>query len=187
VESSTTGSSDSATSNPPVTGDELTRRLLVIDDMPTGWSTVDLGNQPKRGLCNNPSITDSIPSNAEALAQFERDPRNGPLFQERLVSFGSESDSAQVIEATRQQGESCTQWTDDQGTVSVGRLSLKVDGADEVIAFRLSITNPKGAKAVVDFVTARRGTIVAAFTYLGLSDDPEATATLAAKGILKLN
>ena len=161
---------------------DLTKALLTLDDMPTGWSVrADVPPPSDALVCDK-----RLPRFRDQAADFQRaDFERGNANVSNIVSRYRPGEAQSLLEALKSLYESCPQWTQQDGSTS---LTLRAAAlafpklGDQTFAIRLTATS--GAlTAQSDQVTVRRGDVLTTVTYavagLGsLSADPELTERL---------
>jgi hypothetical protein len=138
-----------ATSTPPETGDaevqaRLARTALALDDMPTGWTQVDMtDDEPdtdETAVCGNPPYPNRDNRLGEVEVGFQQS-EIGPFVFQNLVEF-PEEDALGAMEYAREIA-SCTEWTetDEDGVEQTYRLApLEVgDFGDDTYANVVSL------------------------------------------------
>jgi len=151
------------------TQDQLTSGLLVVSDMPDGWSDVPpdpASDAEPVGFCK-PDAESGI-EQIRANGAFQQ-PDQGLYLQETLIGFAPGGSAAWMdwVKPT----VNCEQVTDDSVdppvTYQVMPLDFQAVG-DQMLAYRLSVSDPTLGEIAYDIVYSRIGNCVAAVANLAL-------------------
>ena len=170
-EDASEGESESST----VSEDGLSRALLTISDMPTGWTTSPPETDEDEGFCG-------VEFESTALFDIEvgfQQSVTGPFAGHRLQAFPP-GEAQRSFEAGVERASSCGEFTitNDDGTVNIWQVSPLSfpEVGDDTFAFRASTEVALFGSVTVDLVAFRRGDFISvlAFSVLGFgSPDPE--------------
>lgn len=157
----TAGSTATAPSTPTAAASpadtELSKALLTLDDMPTGWTLSTDG--PDSGGDTELCGKDPLPG--EPRAKVSRDFEKGSFTQATsTVQAWGKGEASHEMQTARQVMSSCTTWTDTDKdgkpeTYRLSPLSFPKLG-DETLAVRLSL-DTSGATVAADAIYIRRG------------------------------
>ena len=174
---SAVGESDSAT----ISEERLSKALLTINDMPTGWTTT-----PPEAEDDDADFC-GVDFESTAIVDIEvgfQQSQTGPFIGHSLQLFPA-GEGKRSFEAGVERASSCTEFTvtNEDGTVNTWRiwpLSFPEVG-DDTLAFRVRAEVAFFGSATVDIIASRRGDVISVFalTVIGFgSPEPALTERL---------
>ena len=120
--------------------EDLTRALLAVEDMPSGW-TIDEDSRSGDAtqVCNTTPMDEVIAPDAAAERAFTGG-ETGPFLTQHLIALEYEDDAMNGIDRIRE-AFGCGEWTDPETdtTWTIAETAFP-DLGDETTAYRLSTT-----------------------------------------------
>jgi hypothetical protein len=188
-------------------GEELKKGLLVLSDMPAGYSastpevstpepadttSVAAGTAECGQLFNEFGKASSLVKQGVASVEFEKS-RTGPFVRHSLESYRDRNalqhDMDQIREAVDKCGEFTTKDSDGEARVKIATASFPKLG-DDTAAFKLEATVSSGTRKIVIggyLVAVRIANVVSTITTFGVpSSDAAETEQIARKAADKL-
>lgn len=104
----------SPTPTPVVSEADLTRVLITEEDLTGNWSpssTINLGADDERSICNNPGPDTVIEPLARAEVQFQQSDL-GPFVAETVTAYRTEAEAREIMEYLRE-ATACDEWNDE--------------------------------------------------------------------------
>lgn len=165
------------------TSDKLTKALLDVKDLPSGWSvtTSDSSNSEQTQLCDTQPVDNLVPPTGKAEVMFQQSDF-GPFLVQVLLSYKG-NDAQKAMDAIAKGMKSCNEWvqTAKDGTTTTYKVSAlsfpKI--ADETFAARASTSDVRLFGTMqIDFVFVRRANIVSLYGYIALGPTAAAPSPL---------
>lgn len=152
--------------------DDLDNALLILDDMPTGWTTapelLEDGEEEDEGEC---AFDQDLGEENEVEVAF-KEGDTGPFVLHVIGTFDDVDAAEAFMDDFAEYVERCRSSEEDGVTTKIDPLSFP-DVAEEAQSYRLTIEDPETPPAEVNVVLFRqdeRASLVAVFSFFGSPD-----------------
>jgi hypothetical protein len=168
------------------TSEDLEGRLLAIEDLPTGWSSMPYEDESDGGDCDDAGIVDT--ADAAAGVAFSQG-SFGPFLTQALTRFGSDAAASAALVSFRDFAERCQTYTttEDDGSTSTATLSPLSfpDLADDTYALRLTVEAALPLSG--DVIVVRQGRVLMLLAHVGIgSIESSVTEDVTRRAVEKL-
>lgn len=170
-----TTSSPETTTTAPAEPTPLTEALLILEDMPAGWTTAPElleDDEEDDGVCNFEQV--DLEEN-EAEAAF-KEGLTGPFVLHAVGGFDDEPAAEAFMDDFAAFAARCQSSVADGVETTMSPLSFPAV-AEESLAYRMSIDDPETTSVDVNVVLFRAGDRVAFLAVFGLFESPDAELT----------